>query len=61
MGLSLFLTVICACLIAILIPWLLQILKKDPAIGSGSFATIVRDILTLIIYFSVASLVLRFF
>jgi magnesium transporter len=61
LGISLFLTVICACLIAVLVPWLLQSLKKDPAIGSGPFATIVRDILSLAIYFSVASLMLRFF
>lgn len=61
LGVSLFLTVICACLIAVLVPWLLQNLKKDPAIGSGPFATIVRDILTLAIYFSVVSLMLKFF
>jgi magnesium transporter len=61
LGVSLFLTVICACLIAVLVPWLLQNLKKDPAIGSGPFATIVRDILTLAIYFSVASLMLKIF
>ena len=61
LGISLFLTVICACLIAVLVPWLLQSLKKDPAIGSGPFATIVRDILTLAIYFSVASLMIKFF
>ncbi len=61
LGVSLFLTVICACIIAVLVPWLLQILKKDPAIGSGPFATIVRDVLTLAIYFSVASLILRIF
>ncbi|HUW71644.1 MAG TPA: magnesium transporter [Candidatus Humimicrobiaceae bacterium] len=61
LGFSLFFTVICACLIAVLVPWLLQGLKKDPAIGSGPFATIVRDILTLVIYFSVASLILKLF
>jgi len=61
LGVSLFLTVICACLIAVLVPWLLQGLKKDPAIFSGPFATIVRDVLTLVIYFSVASLMLKFF
>jgi len=61
LGVSLFLTVICACLIAVLVPWLLQSLKKDPAIGSGPFATIVRDVLTLVIYFSAASLMLRIF
>ena len=61
LGLSLFLTVICACLIAILIPWLLQNLKKDPAIGSGPFATILRDVLSLLVYFSIASALLQLF
>ena len=61
LGASLFLTVICAGLIAILIPWLLQNLKKDPAIGSGPFATIVRDVLSLALYFSIASILLRLF
>lgn len=61
LGLSLFLTVVCACLIAILIPWLLQNLKKDPAIGSGPFATILRDVLSLLVYFSIASVLLQLF
>lgn len=61
LGLSLFLTVIFSSLIAICIPWLLNKFKKDPAIGSGPFATIVRDILSLIIYFSVSTLLLKFF
>jgi magnesium transporter len=61
LSLSLFLTVICAIFSGILIPWLLKKFKKDPAIGSGPFGTIVRDILSLIIYFSVTSLMLRFF
>lgn len=61
LGISLFLTVICAGIIAVLIPWILQKMKKDPAIGSGPFATIVRDILSLVLYFSVASLLFKFF
>ncbi len=61
LGVSLFLTVICAGLVAVLIPWLLQNLKKDPAIGSGPFATIVRDILSLALYFLIASVLLNFF
>lgn len=60
LGISLFFTVLVAILIGIFIPWLLQKLKKDPAIGSGPFGTIIRDILSLIIYFSIASLLLKF-
>lgn len=43
---------------AILIPWALSKLKSDPAFGSGPFATIIQDILSIIIYFTVASLIL---
>jgi len=59
LGLSTFLTIISAMAIAILIPWFLSKLKKDPALGSGPFATIITDITSLIIYFSVATLLLR--
>jgi len=61
LGVSLFLAILMAILIGIFIPFLLQKLKRDPAIGSGPFGTIIRDILSLIIYFSVASLMLKFF
>lgn len=61
LGISLFLTVIFSSLIAILIPWLLNNLKKDPALSSGPFATIIRDILSLVIYFSVATILLKIF
>jgi len=61
LGISLFFTILIAILIGIFIPWFLQKLKKDPAIGSGPFGTIIRDILSLIIYFVFASLMLKFF
>lgn len=59
LGISLFLTVIIAILIAVLIPLILQKFKKDPALGSGPFATIITDVASLIIYFTVATLMLR--
>ncbi len=61
LGAALFFTVLGAILIGILIPSLIQKMKKDPAIGSGPLATIIRDIASLIIYFLVASIILRFF
>jgi magnesium transporter len=39
-------------------PALLARLKRDPAFGSGPMATIVQDILSLLIYFAVVSLVM---
>lgn len=38
--------------IGLLLPWLLGQLGTDPAYGSGPLATIVQDLLTLLIYFA---------
>ncbi len=61
LGISLFFTVLSAILIGIFIPFLFQKLKKDPAIGSGPFGTILRDVVSLLIYFSLASIMLKLF
>lgn len=61
LGISLIFTIITSVFIAILVPWLLQRFKKDPALGSGPFATIITDVTSLIIYFSVAFILLKFF
>jgi magnesium transporter len=55
-GASLFFTVIASICIAVMIPWLLISLKKDPAIGSGPFATILCDIISIMIYFYISQL-----
>ena len=44
-----------ACTIGMGLPWLLGRLGKDPAFGSGPLATIVQDVLTLVIYFLAVS------
>ncbi len=41
--------------IGLLFPWLLARLGKDPAYGSGPVATIIQDLLSLVIYFMVVS------
>ncbi|MBI5158926.1 magnesium transporter [Candidatus Micrarchaeota archaeon] len=43
---------------AILLPLVFMRTHRDPAMGSGPFATIITDILSLVIYFAVASLLL---
>lgn len=58
LGISLFFTIISAVCIALLVPLLLRHLKKDPAVGSGPFATIMRDVLSILIYFGIASALL---
>lgn len=43
--------------IGLLLPWLLQKAGSDPALGSGPVATIVQDVLSLLIYFGIANVV----
>jgi len=53
-AISIVLTIFVAMTVAILLPWVLQKLKFDPAIASGPFATVVRDIASILIYFGTA-------
>jgi len=39
--------------IGLLLPWLLARFGRDPAYGSGPVATVIQDILSLLIYFAV--------
>jgi magnesium transporter len=45
-----------ATLVAMALPWLLQRLGADPAFGSGPLATVIQDLLSILIYFAVAGL-----
>lgn len=60
-GLSMFLSILVAVLVATLLPLLLRKLNFDPAIAAGPFATVITDIITIVIYFSVATLLLSYF
>jgi magnesium transporter len=40
--------------VAMLLPWLLQRLGRDPAFGAGPLATVIQDLLSIIVYFAVA-------
>lgn len=57
-GLSLWLTVILAPMIAIAIPVTIRALKFDPAVASGPFITTIIDIAALVIYFGLATVML---
>lgn len=37
--------------LGLLLPWLLMRFRQDPAIGSGPLATVVQDVLTLLVYY----------
>ena len=48
-----------ATLIAMLLPWALHRLGRDPAFGSGPLATVVQDILSIVIYLLAATALVR--
>ncbi|MEK7478469.1 MAG: magnesium transporter [Patescibacteria group bacterium] len=61
LGASFFATIITAIGVALFMPWIFLQMKIDPAIASGPFATVITDIISIVIYFSIASLMLKFF
>jgi magnesium transporter len=44
--------------IAMALPWLLQRLGKDPAFGAGPLGTVIQDLLSIVIYFTAAAVIL---
>jgi len=46
-----------ASVLGLLLPWLLARVGTDPAYGSGPLATIVQDVLSLLIYFACVSVI----
>jgi magnesium transporter len=44
-----------ATLVAMLLPWGFQRLGQDPAFGSGPLATVVQDLLSIVVYFAIAT------
>jgi magnesium transporter len=54
-AISLFAACAVATLVAMALPWVLSRLGRDPAYGSGPLATVVQDLLSLLIYFVVAT------
>ena len=47
-----------ATVVALLLPWLLQALDKDPAFGSGPLATVIQDLLSIAIYLGAVTVLL---
>ena len=45
-----------AAALGLLLPWWLARLGRDPAMGSGPIATVIQDILSLLVYFAVVRL-----
>jgi len=59
LGFTLFLTIQSGVLIGLVTPWTFYRLGKDPAVASGPFGTIIRDISSLLIYFLVSFFLLQ--
>ncbi len=58
-GISLLIASMLATAMAALIPIIFKLLGKDPALGSGPMATALQDILSIVVYFLVAMLMIH--
>ena len=54
-GLALFAACSTATLAALLLPWLFDAFGQDPAFGSGPLATVIQDLLSILIFFGFAT------
>ncbi len=55
LGLAILAACSTATLVAMALPWLLDRCGLDPAFGSGPLATVIQDLLSILIYFSIAA------
>jgi magnesium transporter len=62
LALTLSLSLVAACgvatIVAMSLPWLMSQGGRDPAYGSGPLATVAQDLLSLVIYFAIASAIM---
>ena len=58
LGLSLLISMSFSTVLACVTPLVLKGLGKDPAVGSGPFTTAIQDMVSLLIYFSVAMIII---
>jgi len=57
-GLTMFINLTLAPVLAVLIPNILYKRHEDPALGAGPVATIIQDLISLLVYFLVASVII---
>jgi magnesium transporter len=58
-ALSLLVTCSIATVVAMALPWLLHRLGRDPAFGSGPLATVIQDLLSVLVYFLIAAVIIN--
>jgi len=56
-GLTMFINLSIAPVLAILIPSLIYREKMDPALGAGPISTIIQDMISILVYFLIASII----
>jgi magnesium transporter len=54
-ALALFASCSIATLVAMALPWLFHRLGRDPAFGSGPLATVLQDLLSIVVYLAIAT------
>jgi magnesium transporter len=54
-SLALFASCAIATAVAMVLPWALNRLGRDPAFGSGPVATIIQDLLSIAVYLAIAT------
>ena len=57
-SLALFVSASAAGIIALVLPWLLSRNGADPAFGSGPLATVIQDLLSIVIYLALATVIM---
>jgi magnesium transporter len=57
-SIALFVACSLATCIATALPWLFSLAHRDPAFGSGPLATVIQDLLSIVVYFAVASVII---
>jgi magnesium transporter len=61
LAVSIFIAIMIATVVAILLPFVFLRSHKDPAVASGPFATVIRDLTSIVVYLLVATFVLNSF
>lgn len=57
-GYAMFVTMGIAPIVALIVPTILWREHKDPAVGSGPFVTVLQDLISLLVYFYAASVII---
>lgn len=57
-GLAMFVNITIAPSVALIVPEILLKEHKDPAVGAGPFMTVIQDIISLLIYFTIATVII---